>query len=178
MLRGMKRGSFLSLPNAISLSRVVLAAGFAAVPEAGARVALIGVASATDFLDGWVARRRGSVSRWGALIDPLADRAFVLTAVATYGWRGELSAGQSLTLVARDVATAAGFIVARFVPALRHAEFKARLLGKVVTALQLVTLFAVLLAPSAVSALVIAVGVLSVASIADYTLALWRARDA
>ncbi len=178
MLRRMDRGAFLSLPNAISLSRIVLAAGFAAVPEAGARVALIGAASATDFLDGWLARRACSASRWGALIDPLADRAFVFTAVATYGWRGELTAGQCLTLLARDIATAVGFIVARLVPWLRDVEFKARLLGKIVTALQLVTLLAVLLVPSAVTALVIAVGVLSAASIADYTLALWRAREA
>ena len=172
----MKRGSLLSLPNAISLSRVVLAAGFVATPEAGARVALISVASATDFLDGWIARRRGSVSRWGALIDPLADRAFVLAAIATYVWRGELGAGQAGTLIARDVATAVGFLVARLVPGLRDVAFQARQLGKIVTALQLATLLAVLLAPSAVAALVLVVGVTSVAAIADYTLALWRAR--
>jgi phosphatidylglycerophosphate synthase len=172
----MKRGSLLSLPNAISLSRIFLAAGFVATPEAGARVALISVASATDFLDGWLARRGGSVSRWGALIDPLADRAFVLTAAATYVWRGELGAGQFATLLARDIATAVGFIVARLVPWLRSVEFQARLLGKLVTALQLATLLAVLLAPSVVDALVVAVGLASAASIVDYTVALWRAR--
>ena len=173
----MKPGAFLSLPNALSLSRIVLAAGFIASPEPGARVALIGAASATDFLDGWLARRRGAVSRWGTLLDPLADRAFVVTAVASYVWRGELTAWQYLTLLARDVATAVGFLVARLLPWLRHAEFKARLLGKAVTALQLATLLAVLLVPAAVDALVLAVGALSVASIVDYTLALWRARD-
>ena len=172
----MSRGSLLSLPNAISLSRIVFAAGFVAVPEPGARLALIGAASATDFLDGWVARRRGSVSRWGALIDPLADRAFVLAAVATYVGRGELSPGQALTLLARDTATALGFLVAQVVPALRRARFEARPLGKLVTLLQLVTLFAVLLVPSVVHALILTVGVLSAASIVDYTVALWRGR--
>ena len=172
----MAPGSLLSLPNAISLSRIVFAAGFVAVPEVGARLALIGAASATDFLDGWIARRRGSVSRWGALIDPLADRVVVLAAVATYVGRGELSAGQALTLLARDIATALGFLVAQVVPALRRARFAARPLGKVVTLLQLAGLFAVLLAPSLVGALVATIGVLSAAAIADYTFALWRGR--
>jgi phosphatidylglycerophosphate synthase len=176
MLRRMQRGSLLSLPNAISLSRLVLAAGFVAVPETGARVALIGAASATDVLDGWLARRSGAVSRWGALIDPLADRAFVLTAVTSYVWLGQLTVGQYFTFLARDIATAVGFAVAQLVPRLRAVEFQARLLGKVVTALQLATLVAVLLLPSAVGALVLAVGVLAAVSIVDYTVSLWRAR--
>jgi CDP-diacylglycerol--glycerol-3-phosphate 3-phosphatidyltransferase/cardiolipin synthase len=173
----MRSGPFLSLPNAISLSRIVLAAGFVAVPEAGARVALISVASATDVLDGWLARRRGITSQWGALIDPLADRAFVVAAVASFVWRSELSAGQALTLLARDIATAVGFVVARLVPWLRNAPFQARPLGKAVTLLQLATLFVVLLAPSLVAALVVAVGALAAAAVVDYTYALWSARD-
>jgi CDP-diacylglycerol--glycerol-3-phosphate 3-phosphatidyltransferase/cardiolipin synthase len=172
----MQRGTFLSLPNAISLSRIVFAAGFVAVPEVGARIALLGAASATDFLDGWLARRRGSVSRWGALLDPLADRAFVVAALATYVGRGELSAGQALTLLVRDIATAVGFVIAQLVPQLRRARFQARTVGKLVTAGQLATLFAVLLAPSVVAALVAVVAVLSVVSIVDYTVALWRGR--
>ena len=173
----MQRGPLLSLPNAISLSRIVFAAGFVAVPEAAARVALIGAASATDFLDGWVARRRGMVSRWGALIDPLADRIVVLAAVATYVGRGELTPGQAVALLARDLATAIGFVVAQAVPALRGAPFRARTLGKLVTVLQLATLFAVLVAPTVVAGLILVTGALSAVSIADYTLALWRARD-
>ena len=172
----MRTGPVLSLPNALSLSRILFAAGFVAVPELIPRLAFIGAASATDFLDGWFARRRGSVTRWGALIDPLADRAFVLTAVASFVGRGELAPGQALTLLARDLATAVGFVVAQVVPRLRSAEFKARLLGKAVTVVQLATLVAVLLAPSTVAALIVVVGVLSVLSILDYTVALWRAR--
>lgn len=172
----MQPSRLLSLPNAISLSRIVFAAGFVAAPEVAARVALIGAASATDFLDGWVARRRGAVSRWGALIDPLADRIFVLAAVASYVGRGELTPGQAVTLLARDLATALGFVVAQAVPALRRAPFQARMLGKLVTALQLATLVAVLVAPTVVAGLVLIVGVLSAASIVDYTRALWRAR--
>ena len=66
--------------------------------------------------------------------------------------------------------------MARTIPWLRPVEFKARILGKVVTVLQLFTLAAVLVAPRAVPVLLGGVAMASVLSIADYTLALWRAR--
>lgn len=172
----MSRERLLTLPNVVSMSRLVLAAVFVAVREPAGRVALLLVASGTDFLDGWLARRRRATTRWGALIDPVADRFFVFIAVCTYLFEGALSTAAYFTLLSRDLATAIGFLVARSVPWLRAVAFRARLLGKLVTALQLVTLLAVIIAPPAVPYLVFVVGVASVASIADYTLTLWRER--
>jgi CDP-diacylglycerol--glycerol-3-phosphate 3-phosphatidyltransferase len=166
-----------TLPNVVSLSRVLLAAGFLAASGNGERVALVGVASLTDFLDGWLARRRNAVSRWGALLDPLADRAFVLAAVSALLVQGQLTAFQYFVLIVRDVMTAIGFVVARLVRWLRPVAFRARPLGKVVTALQLAALLSALLWPPALQALVLAVGLLSVAATLDYTLLLWRERD-
>ena len=166
------------LPNLLSFSRLVLAAGFVATAGPETRVSLIGVAAATDFLDGWLARRVHATSRWGALLDPLADRVFVLTVVGTFLFAGLLSTPAYFVLLSRDIATAIGFLVARVIPWLRPVEFKARILGKVVTVLQLLTLAAVLMMPSAVPLLLAAVGMTSVLAIADYTLALWRARPA
>jgi len=165
-----------TIPNLLSCSRLVLAAGFVAVGAAEARVGLIGAAAATDFLDGWLARRVRATSRWGALLDPIADRVFVLTVVATFLFTGELSTAAYFILLMRDLATAIGFLVARIVPWLRPVQFKARLLGKVVTVLQLLTLAAVLAWPEGLPALLAAVALASTLSIADYTLALWRAR--
>jgi cardiolipin synthase (CMP-forming) len=166
-----------SLPNLLSCSRLVLAAGFVAAGAVEARVGLIGVAAATDFLDGWVARRVRATSRWGALLDPIADRVFVLTVVGTFLFTGLLSTSAYFILLMRDLATAVGFVVARIVPWLRPVEFKARLLGKIVTVLQLLTLASVLVFPAGVPTLLGALAVTSVLSIADYTLALWRCRQ-
>ena len=166
-----------TLPNVVSLSRFVLAAGFLASSGNGERVALVGVASLTDFLDGWLARRRNAVSRWGALIDPLADRAFVLAAVTTLLLQGQLTLVQVGVLLLRDIMTAIGFLVARSVAWLRPVAFRARPLGKVVTALQLVALVTALVWPRWVMPLVVVLGVVSVASTVDYTLLLWRERD-
>ena len=165
-----------TLPNILSCSRLVLAAGFVATGAAEARVGLIGAAAITDFLDGWLARRVHATSRWGALLDPIADRVFVLTVVATFLFTGMLSTSAYFVLIMRDLATAVGFLVARIIPWLRPIEFKARVLGKVVTVVQLLTLAAVLAVPRAVPILLAGLALSSTLAIADYTLALWRAR--
>lgn len=165
-----------SLPNVISFSRFALAAAFVAWDDATLRAALACAAAASDFLDGWIARRVNAASRWGALVDPIADRVFVLVAVATMLFSGILSTTAYFVLISRDLATAIGFLVARAVPWLRPVEFRARWVGKVATGLQFLVILAALLMPAAVPALVVAVGVASAAAIVDYTLALWRGR--
>lgn len=166
----------MTLPNAVSMSRLVLAAAFVGMRQPTARVGLLVVASATDFLDGWLARRRRATTKSGALIDPIADRFFVFAAVCAYLLEGAISTAAYFTLLSRDIATAIGFVVARSVPWLRAVAFRARMLGKVVTGLQLMTLLAVIVLPAVVPSLVILVGAASAASIADYTLTLWRER--
>jgi len=172
----MSRERLLTLPNALSMSRLLLAAAFVVAGRPAARFTLLVVASATDYLDGWFARRRSAATRWGALIDPVADRAFVLTALCTFLFEGAITTAAYFTLLARDIATAIGFLVARSVPWLRDVTFRARWLGKIVTGLQLLTLVAVIVAPTVVPLLVLVVGAASAASIADYTLMLWRER--
>jgi cardiolipin synthase (CMP-forming) len=164
------------LPNVISMSRLLLAAAFVLTDGAWMRAGILGVAGATDILDGWVARKARLQSRAGALIDPIADRIFVLTAVSTLLFTGALTTTAYFILISRDIATAVGFLVARAIPWLRGVEFKARLTGKIVTTLQFITMVAALIAPRAVTPLLVAVAAASVWSIADYTLALWRQR--
>ena len=173
----MSQQAIFTLPNLVSSSRVVLAVGFVATDAPPMRLALIGIASLTDFLDGWLARRTKVVSRFGALIDPIADRLFVLGVVISFVLGGQLSAWQAVAVMFRDVMSVIGFFVARNVSWLRPIPFKARPMGKAVTVLQLATFIAVLLAPSLVNALVIIVGLLGLAATVDYTLMLWRERS-
>jgi CDP-diacylglycerol--glycerol-3-phosphate 3-phosphatidyltransferase/cardiolipin synthase len=173
----MERDSLATLPNLISLSRLVLAAAFVGFKGTDERLALIAAAGATDFLDGYVARTRGSVTRWGALIDPIADRFFVFTAVCALLFDGEIRTWQYAVLISRDFMTAVGFLTARIIPWLRTVTFQSRPSGKVVTILQLGTLALVFVAPDWVNAALVLVAVASLYSIADYTLALWHARS-
>lgn len=173
----MSRDALLTLPNAVSMSRLVLASLFVVVPNQPARVAIVAVAGATDMLDGWLARRTRTASRLGAIIDPIADRLFVLAVILAFLLEGALTWGQTLLLLSRDVATTIGFFVARTVSWLRPVQLKARLPGKLVTALQMAVLVSVLLVPAAVHTLVLLVGAVSVVAIVDYTLMLWRERE-
>ena len=174
-MQGHSRAELRRLPNVLSLSRLLFAVLF--VPAGrSARIALICLAGATDFLDGWIARRTNSTTRWGALVDPIADRLFVLVAIVIYVLNGELSVVESLLLLSRDIATALGFFVARAVPTLRAVEFKARFPGKIVTVLQLVTLLALVAGAQPLTPFIVLVALASALAIADYTHAVLRAR--
>lgn len=177
LLKAMHRRASLVLLNTLSLSRLPLAAVFIAVSDLRTRAFLVMLAAATDFLDGWIARHRGLSTRLGALIDPVADRAFMVTAFIVCLLDGLIGPVALTLLLLRDIGTAIGFIVARVRPDMRAIELKARMLGKVVTTLQLAVLLCVLLYPPLVRPLVALVALLSLASVVDYTRAVWRQRQ-
>jgi len=73
----------VNLPNAITLSRLVLTAVFVAgtafCSATGHWIALVSfvIAAISDFLDGYLARRLGLVTPLGKLLDPVADKVLV-----------------------------------------------------------------------------------------------------
>lgn len=158
------------------MSRAGLAVAFALVDDVAWRLALVGIASTTDYLDGWLARRRGAFSRWGALIDPLTDRAFATIAVATLAWEGVFSVGEAGVFLSRDLVTAVGLLVARLAPSFRSFTFVARFPGKVVTVLQFLVLVVAIAAPRRVPTLLYVLGAASAVAIGDYAWAMWRGR--
>jgi cardiolipin synthase (CMP-forming) len=172
----MASASLLTLPNLVSTSRVALALGFVVSDAAVTRLTLIGIASLTDFLDGWLARKTHTMTRLGALIDPIADRFFVLAVVVSFVAGGDLLLWQAIAIMFRDVMSIIGWFVARNVSWLRPIAFKARPIGKLVTGAQLLTFVVVLMFPTWVNALVLIVLALGVAATVDYTLMLWRER--
>jgi cardiolipin synthase (CMP-forming) len=165
----------LTVPNLLSASRFPLAAAFLATDATPVRVALIGAASITDVLDGWLARRQ-QTTRLGALLDPIADKTFVLVAISAFLIAGELSTLDYFVILLRDFATAIGFLVAYLMRDLDPKNFKARMSGKVVTVLQLATVLALVLHSTLLRPLVWLVGAASVWAIMDYTLLLERQR--
>jgi phosphatidylglycerophosphate synthase len=170
------RRGLRQVPNLISLSRLLLAAAFVASDAPETRIALIVLAAATDFLDGYIARRAQLTSRGGALIDPIADRVFVLVAVSTFLFTGGIGTGGYFIIIFRDLMTAIGFLVARIVPWLRPIHFRARYSGKIVTAFQLLTFTAILVRPQWVRPLLAAVFLSSCWAVYDYTMGLWHER--
>jgi cardiolipin synthase (CMP-forming) len=165
----------LNLPNLLSFARIPLAAAFVAVHGTGPRLGLLVAASATDLLDGWLARL-GTVTRFGALLDPIADKTFVLFALSAFLFGGELSTRDYFIIISRDLATAVGFLVAYYLPGLEAGDFTARWSGKVLTVLQLASLFLILLRPAWMTWFIWIVAATSAWAIVDYTWYLARIR--
>ena len=97
----------LTTPNLISFARLLgvpLFLWLVLGPEADlwAAVLLI-VAGATDWLDGYVARRTGQITRLGQLLDPLADRLYIAATLLGLWIRGIVPGWLVLVLLGRDV---------------------------------------------------------------------------
>ena len=62
------------------------------------------IAGATDFLDGFLARRRALVSRWGKFMDPLADKLLVSAALIMLIPLGRVPAWMAFVIIGRELA--------------------------------------------------------------------------
>ena len=166
-----------SLPNLLSISRLVLAAAFVYADRVDVRIVLVMVAGATDYLDGWIARQFGPMSRTGAMLDAVGDRFFVFVGVCVFLFEGLLTTWQYFIMISRDIMTAVGFVTARWImPSLRAVPFQARFPGKVVTVLQLMTFIALLIRPGAANPMILVIAAVSLWAVVDYTWMLHKAR--
>lgn len=96
----------VTLPNAISLTRLVLVAVFAVLVVTRQdlwALVVLAVSGASDWLDGVLARRLNQVSRLGQMLDPAADRLFILVTLVGLGWRSAIPWWLVAVIVARDL---------------------------------------------------------------------------
>jgi cardiolipin synthase len=97
---------WVTIPNALSLLRLASVPFFVGLFVAGAEsaaVVLYGVGAITDFFDGYLARRWGQISEFGRLLDPLADRVFIVALAAALIARGALPWWLAAAIVLRDI---------------------------------------------------------------------------
>lgn len=107
----------VNLPNALTLGRLLLVplvvALLAAHPEGSLVVAgVFLVTAATDSLDGYLARARGSVTTLGTVMDPLVDKLLVLSAMFTLVAVGRLELWVVIVVLAREAAVSGLRLVA------------------------------------------------------------------
>ncbi len=73
-----------TIPNMLTILRLVLVPVFAVLYSRGqytAALIVFGTASITDLFDGYLARKLNQITSFGKLMDPLADKALVITAL-------------------------------------------------------------------------------------------------
>lgn len=137
-------------------------------------------AGVSDAVDGLLARVYGWTSRFGAMLDPLADKFLLTASFITLGWLGHFSLWLVTLVVARDLWIIFGGLLYQYV--MGYIEFEPSLISKVNTFLQLLLVSLMLInlsfypLPSVLlKSIVLAVLISSIASMAHYTL-VWSLR--
>lgn len=111
-----REGSALTLANALTALRIVLAPVFLVLYVEGARMralAAFAAAAATDVLDGLVARALHQQTRLGAVLDPAADKLLAACALVALAATGRLPTWLPALVISRDLAQVAGAILLR-----------------------------------------------------------------
>ncbi len=132
---GFTRAEIFTLPNLLSAIRILLVPVFlwlVLVPEADlTAIGVLIVSGFTDYLDGKLARKMGQTTRLGAILDPVADRLYILAAVVGLGLREVIPWWLAVAVPLRDV------LLFSLVPFLRTRGFSSlpvHFLGKAATA--------------------------------------------
>ena len=169
----------LNLPNVLTVLRIMLVpvlvvALLGNTPEGDVLAAIVfALASLTDFVDGYLARARDSITTFGKLMDPLADKLLIVAALISLVSLHRLAAWVAMVIITRELAvtvlrlgaTQAGVVIA------------AGMFGKVKTCLQIAAVLAVIAVhgkPLWVSVLLYTAVVVTVLSGLDYFFGLRR----
>ena len=108
-VRRSTREEFTNLPNLLTLARIamippVMILMSEVTPTSGFYAAVLcSIAAITDWLDGWLARRRGLESLVGKLLDPLADKLLVMAILVMATQLGRIPGWFAVLLLAREI---------------------------------------------------------------------------
>jgi CDP-diacylglycerol--glycerol-3-phosphate 3-phosphatidyltransferase len=133
----------LNLPTILTLSRIVLIPVFIFTvylhPVFGAFI--FSIASLTDFFDGYLARRSGDITKFGIILDPIADKFLIISALIVLVDMARLTAWIAITIIVRE------FLVTglRVVALSKDIVIAAELGGKIKTTTQIIAILCLIL---------------------------------
>jgi CDP-diacylglycerol---glycerol-3-phosphate 3-phosphatidyltransferase len=163
----------LNLPNVLTVLRIMLVpvlvvALLGNTPAGDVLAAVVfALASLTDFIDGYLARARDSITTFGKLMDPLADKLLIVAALISLVSLHRLAAWVAMVIIARELAVT----VLRLGASQAGIVIAASMFGKVKTCLQIAAILAVIAVhgqPAWVSGLLYATVLVTVLSGLDF----------
>ena len=147
LMRSAVQESNINLPNVLTLTRILLIPVFIVLfvtptPSRSLAAAVVFlVAALTDLLDGYLARRCGQVTKLGRLLDPIADKLLVLSALIVLVQVDRVSALIAILIIAREVAVTG----IRAIAATEGIIISAETTGKYKMALQVIAIVLLIL---------------------------------
>ncbi len=163
----------VNVPNLLTVFRILLVPVVVAALLSGLEIgdalaaAVFILASFTDVLDGWMARRNKEVTTFGKLMDPLADKLLVTSALVSLVSLDRLEAWVAMVIIAREFA-----VTGLRQLAMEHGEvIPASNFGKAKTFAQIAMVLALIIVdgrPLWVDGLVYVTVIITVASALDY----------
>src|SRR3954454_16839082 len=166
----------LNVPNVMTLVRIllvpVLVVALLQTAPHGSTVAAIvfALAAVTDGVDGWIARRSRSVTTFGKVMDPIADKLLIAAALISLVSLHRVDAWVAMVIIAREFAVSG----LRVAAGQQGAIIPASMLGKLKTVMQVAAIMALIAAHDTgdawVQVLVYAAVLITVVSGADYFL--------
>jgi CDP-diacylglycerol--glycerol-3-phosphate 3-phosphatidyltransferase len=169
----------LNVPNVLTILRillvpVVVVALLDETPNGDLLAAIVfAFASATDWVDGRLARSSGNVTTFGKLMDPIADKLLVIAALVSLVSLDRLAAWVAMVIIARELAVT----MSRVAAGAAGVVIAAKRWGKIKTCLQVAMIFlliAVSGSPAWLDALVYITVAVTVISGIDYFFGLRR----
>jgi cardiolipin synthase len=151
-----RRPAWRTIPNLVTVLRIALVAPIVALLLSGAQplgaAALAAVFGATDWIDGWLARRLRQVSHVGTILDPLADRLGITCIAAALASAGAVPWWMIAVFPAVDLLVFGVFL------ARRDRRLNVALIGKIRTGIAMVSALVVIIGMIPGLHLVLAVG--------------------
>jgi CDP-diacylglycerol--glycerol-3-phosphate 3-phosphatidyltransferase len=147
LMRSAAQESNINLPNVLTLTRILMIPVFVMLfvtptPTRSLAAAVVFlVAALTDLLDGYLARRCGQVTKLGRLLDPIADKLLVLSALIVLVQVDRVSALIAILIIAREVAVTG----IRAIAATEGIIISAETTGKYKMALQVIAIVLLIL---------------------------------
>lgn len=138
--------SLHTVPNWLTLGRILslpLIIFFSSFPGRGFGIAaavIFSLAAITDLLDGYIARKRGQVSDFGKLVDPIADKIIVAAAFVMLVHLGRAPAWIVALIICREFAVSG----LRAYAGTQNIVIEARFMGKTKTTLQVLAIICLL----------------------------------